>query len=227
MTQEPPAPPEPASDRYGIILAVLGGVLVALIAVVVVILITRSDDGSADTTTAAATTVPETTSSEATTTLGPTTAETTTTAVITTTTAPAPTTTAAPFSGDTNAKSGPAQGTPTGRVIDIRHGDHDDYTRVVFDFSPGGIPGYFISYSDPTTLSVLFISMDTANPYEPDVFDPAGEHAIGTGSVVSVFSGGEGAGSGEWQFPIQLTGQRPFSVGTLPDPPRLYIDIGD
>ena len=98
---------------------------------------------------------------------------------------------------------------------------------MVFDFSPGGIPGYYISYGGPTTLNVLLVSMDTLTPYEPGVFDGSGEHAIGTISVGSVSSGGMAGGSGEWVFPIETTGQKPFSVGTLDDPPRLYIDIAD
>ncbi len=228
MTPEPPAPPAPSSDRYGIILAALGGVLVALVLAVVVIVLARKDDGGAATTSTASTTsVSETTLAENTTTLSSTTAETTTASAAPTTTAPAPTTTLAPFAGDLTDKSGPIQGTPTGRVIDIRHGEHPGYTRVVFDFSPGGVPGYYISYSSPTTLSVLLVSMDTATPYAPGVFDASGEHPIGTISVGSVFSGGMGGGSGEWEFPIETSGAKPFSVGTLSDPPRLYIDIAD
>jgi len=223
MTQEPPAPPEAPSDRYGIILAALGGILVALLAAVIIIVLNRGEDGATATTTIASATSAETTLADDTTTLPPTTEEITTTVAATTTTAAPITTTLPPFSGDTSEESGPTQGTPTGRVIDIRHHQHEGYTRVVFDFSPGGIPGYYISYTGPTTLSVLLISVPF-DPYEPGVFDASGEHAIGTISVGSVFSGGMGGGSGEWEFPIETTGTKAFSVD---DPPRLYIDIAD
>ena len=36
-----------------------------------------------------------------------------------------------------------------------------------------------------------------------------------------------GGGSGEWAFDLVLTGQKPFLVGTLDGPPRLFVDVGD
>lgn len=214
----------PGSDRFGILVAVLGGLLVALAAVLIILLVAGRDDGT--TTTAAAsttvTTTPETTTAASTTEAPPTSAPTSTTAAATTTT-----TTAPPFEGTLDARSGPAQGSPSGRVIDIRSAAHPGYARVVFDFSPGGIPSYYISYTDAVTLTVLLYPMNDADPYEPSLFDAGGSHPVGAGEIISVEDGGMGAGSGEYTFEIVVSAQRPFSVGTLSDPPRLYVDVGD
>jgi len=218
----------PGSDRFGILVAVLGGLLVALAAVLIIFLVARNDDGA--TTTAAAstteTTTPGTTGPTAapiteapTTTLGTTTTAATTTA--------APTTTAPPFTGTLDDKSGPVLGSPSGRVIDIRSADHDGYARVVFDFSPGGVPSYFVSYTDAVTMTVILYPMNDGDPYDPGIFNAGGSHPVNAGEIVSVEDGGMGAGSGEYSFEIVVTAQRPFSVGTLADPPRLFVDVGD
>jgi len=217
----------PGSDRFGILVAVLGGLLVALAAVLIIFLVARNDDGA--TTTAAAstteTTAPGTTGPTAvSTTEAPTTTLGTTT---TPTTTAAPTTTAPPFTGTLDDKSGPVIGSPSGRVIDIRSADHDGYARVVFDFSPGGVPSYFVGYTDAVTLTVILYPMNDGDPYDPGLFDAGGSHPVNAGEIVSVEDGGMGAGSGEYSFEIVVTAQRPFSVGTLADPPRLYVDIGD
>jgi hypothetical protein len=219
----------PGSDRFGILVAVLGGLLVALAAVLIIFLVARNDDGA--TTTAAAstteTTTPDTTGSTA----APTTEAPTTTTLGTTTTpttTAAPTTTAPPpFTGTLDDKSGPVIGSPSGRVIDIRSADHDGYARVVFDFSPGGVPSYFVGYTDAVTLTVILYPMNDGDPYDPGIFDAGGSHPVNAGEIVSVEDGGMGAGSGEYSFEIVVTAQRPFSVGTLADPPRLYLDVGD
>jgi len=217
----------PGSDRFGILVAVLGGLLVALAAVLIIFLVARNDDGA--TTTAAASTTETTTPG----TTGPTAASTTEapTTTLGTTTTPtttaAPTTTAPPFTGTLDDKNGPVIGSPSGRVIDIRSADHDGYARVVFDFSPGGVPSYFVGYTDAVTLTVILYPINDGDPYDPGLFDAGGSHPVNAGEIVSVEDGGMGAGSGEYSFEIVVTAQRPFSVGTLADPPRLYVDIGD
>jgi hypothetical protein len=42
-----------------------------------------------------------------------------------------------------------------------------------------------------------------------------------------VDSGGQGGGSGEWFFEINLDSWRAFNVTALAGPSRLVIDIGD
>ncbi|MBP1632208.1 MAG: hypothetical protein H6Q11_496, partial [Acidobacteria bacterium] len=153
-------------------------------------------------------------------------APTTTVATTSTTTTTTTTTTAPPFEGTLDQKTGAVQGTPAGRLTGIRSAGHEGYTRIVFDFAAGGIPGYWVGYTGATTLNVLFFPMG-GTPYDPGIFDAGGSHAVGTGSVVSVEDAGMGGGSGEWSFDIILTGQKPFLVGTLADPPRVYVDIAD
>ena len=150
-----------------------------------------------------------------------------TTATTTTTTTAATTTTGAPFAGTLDQKTGEVQGSPAGRLVDIRFAAHEGYTRVVFDFPAGGIPGYWIGYNSANVLTVLLYPMDTAGPYAPGVFDGTGSHPIGEGSIVAVQDAGMGGGSGEWAFDLVLTGQKPFLVGTLDGPPRLFVDVGD
>ena len=204
------------SDRFGITIAVLGGLFVAA-ATLLVVLLLAGDGGGATTTIAGGTTA------------APTTSATTTTAESTTTTAAATTTTSTlpPFAGDLEDKTGPAQGTPVGRLSGLRSASHEGFTRIVFDFPEGGIPGYWIGYTGSNTLTVLLYPMSWGNPYDDGIFDAGGRHPVGLGSVEDVRDGGMGGGSGEWSFQIWVTEQRPFLVGTLDGPPRIYVDIGD
>jgi hypothetical protein len=214
------------SDRFGLIVAVLGGLFVALATVLAVLLMSR--DGGATTTTAAAgTTAVETTLAPTTTTTAGTTAPTTTTAAETTTTASTTTTTAPPFEGTLDDKRGAVQGSPTGRLSAIRSAGHPGFARVVFDFPDGGSPGYWVGYTDATTLRVILTAMDTTDPYDTGIFDPGGSLAVGQGSIVAVRDGGRGGGSREWVFDIVLTGEKPFLVAVLDGPPRIYVDVAD
>jgi hypothetical protein len=215
----------PRSDRFGILVAVLGGLFVALATVLIVLLFSRNGGETTTTaasdTTAAETTVGSTSTSEATTTSAA------TTTGATTSTAPPTTTTAAPFAGTLDQKTGEVQGTPAGRLTAIRSAGHEGYTRVVFDFAAGGIPGYWIGYNSAGVLTVLLYPMDATTPYDAGIFDGSGSHTVNEGSIVEVQDAGMGGGSGEWSFDIVLTGQKPFLVGTLADPPRIYVDIAD
>jgi hypothetical protein len=216
----------PRSDRFGILVAVLGGLFVALATVLIVLLVSRSGGDTTTTaasdTTEAATTLGSTSTSEATSTSAA-----STTAATTTSTAPPTTTTAAPFAGTLDQKTGEVQGPPAGRLTALRSAGHEGYTRVVFDFAAGGIPGYWIGYNSASVLTVLLYPMDATTPYDVGIFDGSGSHTVNEGSIVEVQDAGMGGGSGEWSFDIVLTGQKPFLVGTLADPPRIYVDIAD
>ena len=217
----------PRSDRFGIIVAVLGGLFVALAAVLVVLLISR-DDGGPTTTAAAGTTVadttapPSSTTETTTTTTGPTSTTTTTT-----TTAATSSTTTPPLTGDLLDKAAPAQGSPAGRLAGIRSAAHSGYARLVFDFPAGGIPGYRIGYTSPTTLTVILYPIDWGRPFDPGIFNSEHYHPVATGSITAVRDAGLGGGSAEWVFEIVVTSQKPFLVSTLDGPPRIYVDIGD
>jgi hypothetical protein len=114
-----------------------------------------------------------------------------------------------------------------GRLTGVRSGAHPGYTRVVFDFPSGGIPSYWVGYTDATHLSVILSPISWSTPYDPGIFDSCGEVDIHVGSVIVVMDVGMGGGSGEWQFDILVTSQKPFMVGTLDGPPRIYVDVAD
>lgn len=213
-----------SNKMTGVVAAALG-VLVAIGLVLLIMNLTGDDDGSA-LTVASSTTV---TTAASTTTLPPATTVTTSppaTAATTTTAAPT-TTTAAPFAGDLSAKDC-VSGFPNAvGVTDIRIGEHDGFTRIVFDFA-GDVPACYVSQLDPNTISVLVWGVSWTTPFAAGIFDGSGILEVDLGSVDRVRDGGMGAGSGEWTFLIHTnTGNRPFSIFTLDDPARLAIDIGD
>ncbi len=230
---------ESASSRWlTVVVALVATAIIGLLTVLVFLLI-RDDNpvggattvaapSTAATTLAPTTALPPTTQPPSTTTQPPSTTVASTTTAAPTTTA-VPTTTVPPFVGDTDAKAGAPVGVATDqRVVDIRHAQREGFTRVVFDFEDGGgIPGYWVGYNDPTHLAIILQPIDIGDPFEPGIFNGAGQYPVGTNSVVVVFEGGMGGGSGEWQFDLQVAPNRPFTVGTLDGPPRVYIDIGD
>ncbi|HSQ38340.1 MAG TPA: hypothetical protein VLS92_10655 [Acidimicrobiia bacterium] len=228
----------PGSDRFGILVAVLGGLLVALAALLIIFLVTRDDDGA--TTTAAAsttlTTAPTTTSDATTTTA----AETTTTAA-TTTTAVTTTTTTAPFAGDTDPKSGTGA---FGLLTGVRIGDHEGYTRIVFDFQEPDFPNWEFAYvpgeiegmagpeggwvEGDAFLVARFQPSSTADLSGSEVvmtYDGPRRIDVGLGSVVQLLIIEDFEANLWWA--IGLTGEKPFSVGTMTGPPRIYVDIAD
>ena len=213
-------------DREGIALAVLIGVFAALVILLAAVVLTRGSGGgaaAATTTTSTSTTSTTTT----TTTLPPTTTTSTSTTSTTTTTTTLPaTTTTAPFDGTTDWKNCAAAGPDPGRGAAVRFAQREGFTRVVFDFD-GDVPACSVGYGDPHTLAVIVWPIDGADPYDPDIFDWSGLLQVGTISVNRVSAGGMGAGSGEWEFTIDLAGTRKFRVFTLQAPSRVAIDIED
>ena len=228
----------PGSDRFGILVAVLGGLLVALAAVLIIFLVARNDDGA--TTTAAVsttvTTMPATTTAAATTTEGS-----TTTAGATTTTTEGSTTTTIPFAGDTAPKSGAGA---FGLLTGVRIGDHDGYTRIVFDFQEPSFPNWEFSYvpgeiegmvepeggwvEGDAYLVARFQPSGTADLSGAGVvmtYDGPRRIDVGNGSVVQLLIIDDFEANLWWA--IGLTGEKPFSVGTMAGPPRIYVDIAD
>jgi hypothetical protein len=170
----------------------------------------------------------------------PTTAATTTTAAATTTTAAA-TTTIAPFDGDTDDKTGAGAG---GLLTDVRIGDHDGFTRIVFDFQEpafpnwefGYVPGEIHGMIEPeggwvegdAFLIARFQPSMTADISGPDVvitYDGPRRIDVGVGSVVQLLIIEDFEANLWWA--IGLTGEKPFRVGTLTGPPRVFVDIAD
>jgi hypothetical protein len=232
----------PGSDRFGILVAVLGGLLVALAALLIIFLVARDEGGPATTASTTAPTVP------AGTTTGP--ATTTTTLPASTTTAPATTTvattgttttTTVPFAGNTDPKSGAGA---FGLLTNVRIGDHDGYTRIVFDFQEPDFPNWEFAYvpgeiegmvepeggwvEGAAFLVARFQPSGTADLSGSEVvmtYDGPRRIDAGTGSVVQLLIIEDFEANLWWA--IGLTGGKPFSVGTMTGPPRIYVDIAD
>jgi hypothetical protein len=195
------------------------------------------DDDAATTTTGATTTTTGSTTTAATTTTTTATSPTTTIAPAPTTAAPTTTTTS--FPGDTSTKTGDGA---FGLLTGVRLGDHEDYVRIVFDFPEPSFPNWEIGYvpgeihgmTDPAGgwlegtafLVARFQPSGTADISGSDAvmtYDGPRHIDVGLGSVVQLLIIEDFEANLWWA--IGLTGERPFRVGTMTDPPRIYIDI--
>jgi hypothetical protein len=223
----------PHPDRSGIIAAVLGGLAVAIAAVVAVLLISRDGGGNAATTSTsqAPTTSAVTTTAPATTTTGATTTD-------------LATTTTEAFAGDLEPKSGAAKGTPHGTLTGVRSAQHPGFTRIVFDFGgTDGIPEYDVRFEPPPfrntadeevpVAGTAFLRVrvfpalraDLSLPGAPATYTGPLRFDPGTHGVAEVVFVDDFEAVMIWV--IGLDAQRPFAVGTLTNPPRLYVDIAD
>jgi hypothetical protein len=224
----------PGSDRFGILVAVLGGLLVALAALLIIFLVARDDGGTTTTISTTATTAPADTTTGASTTAAP---ATTSTVPTTSTT----TTTTVPFAGGTYPQSGAGA---FGLLTNVRVGDHDGYTRIVFDFQEPDFPNWEFAYvagelegmveqeggwvQGAAFLVARFQPSGTADLSGPEVamtYDGPRRIDVGTGSVVQLLIIEDFEANLWWA--IGLIGEKPFSVGTMTGPPRIYVDIAD
>jgi len=195
-------------------------------------------DGTFGTTTTGA----ATTTSAATTTVATTTSAGTTTTATTTTTAA--TTTTSAFAGDTGPEASPIRGVPSGLLTDVRYAQREGFTRIVFDFAgTDGFPAYDIRYqagpfrnmADEVVpvagTAFLRVQLQPASrvdlSVDPYVLTYTGPERIdpGTVSVEEVVFVEDFEANMVWV--IGITGEKPFTVGTLTNPPRIYIDIAD
>ncbi len=220
--QTPPPPPPPPGPSY--ILFGLLGVIVGLVIVVIVLLVTSGDDDAVTTTAAANPTIAATSSTS-----GP---------------PPTTATTLPPFPGDTGDEV--AVGDPFGSfnfLRDVRVQQREEgFTRVVFDFEDGDIPWWSVGYAAGpfTSISDEPIPIDGAAFLQVVLssvgYDLSGaevrityggpERIAGdTNSVVEVVLVDDFEGVSTWV--IGVDGMKSFVVGTLTDPPRVYIDIED
>jgi hypothetical protein len=180
---------------------------------------------------------------------------TTTVATTTTTTSTTSTTSAGTSSGTTAtpATTAPACGTFSTDSVsvnfpmtlsslvgaDIRTGRHDCFDRVVVELGgTGELPGYRVAYADdPIRLSPSDLEVEIAGDatlvlsagswmttMEGDGYDgphqivPDGPSAILELRLVENFEG-------MFAWAIGVDHSRPFRVSTLPDPPRIVVDI--
>ena len=175
---------------------------------------------------------------------------TTTSTAATTTTTGASTTTAPTCTGagaDTATKAAPAQSaTGVALLTDVRTGRQPCADRVVFDFRAGSRPGYSVGYErGPFTFGQSDMPVTVAGERVPGRAHDAGERrrprvagrsAAPTTGPESIVPPGlthvreirrleDFEATLVWV--IGLDAQRPFSVGTLDGPPRVYVDVVD
>jgi hypothetical protein len=217
------------------LLAIIGGVVLALLVVVAFILLSGDGiDNAATTTTEAITT-----SVPAATTTVP---SSTTTAPGSTTTTGGSTSTIPPFDGDVATKSNDTvDGNPGPNLTNVRVGDHpeDGYVRVVFDLTGNGTPLYIIGYETGPFVETSGDTVEVAGAAFLVVhISPARRHDIDSGELT--YQGEEEFDPGadpivEIQFiddfeasmtwVIGLTGEKPFKVQVFQDPLRVVVDI--
>jgi len=219
------------------------GVIVALAVVVIIVMVTGGDDEPVTATVGAnATVAPSTTGVETATT--PTTAATTTVVPTTEATTTAAPTTLPPLSGDTADVVAP--GEPYGSsnsLSDVRFNQHEEgFTRVVFDFEDGDIPWWSVGYATgpfhatsdeliPVAGTDFLRIVLSAASYDLEAeefrmtYEGPRRIDAGTNSVAEIVVISDFEGSMSWV--IGVDGTKPFEVGTLTDPPRVYIDIQD
>ena len=221
-------PPSPPRREPSYALLALAGILAGLVVVVVVLLLTGGDDEAAPTTFPPTIAAPTTSSA-------PPTTEVTTTAA---TTAPHP-----PFAGSTDPQQAP--GDPFGAfafLADVRVQQREGFTRVVFDFEGDTVPwwsveyaaGPFVSISDEPIpiggtafLRVVLAStsFDLSGAEVRITYDGPEQVAANTRSVVEMVRTDDFEGSSTWV--VGVMGVKPYAVGTLTGPARIFIDIED
>lgn len=202
------------------------------------------DDDALTTTAAPSTTEGTGSTSQAPTTGAPSPTAPTTTGATTTTMCCSTTSTSvapAPFPGDTATKAGDGDGS---LLTDVRVGNHEGYVRIVFDFQEpsfpswefGYVPGEIHGMIDPPGGWVegdafLIARFQPSGTTDISGMDPVpiytGERRIdvGLGSVVQLLVIEDFEANLWWA--IGLTAEKPFRVGTLLGPPRIYVDIAD
>lgn len=123
----------------------------------------------------------------------------------------------------------------------VRTGRQDGFDRVVFEFQPGDeLPGYLVGYqdlplrADPSDepLSIrgevaLLVRMQAASRFRFEdatlVYRGPSTVTVDGTAVTEVVLRGDFEALLSWA--IGSTGRRPYRVGTLDGPPRIYVDI--
>ena len=210
------------------------GAIVGLLVIAVIILVSGGDNDPATTTAAANPTVAA----------SPSTSEPSVESTATPTTQVPATATLPPFQGTTDEKV--AAGEPFGTfnfLHDVRFQQREaGFTRVVFDFEEGDVPWWSVGYTaGPFTaisdepipvagteyLQVVLgsVGYDLSGTEVRITYNGPNRIAAGTNSVVEVVLIDDFEGISTWV--IGVDGMKPFVVGTLTDPPRIYVDIED
>lgn len=135
--------------------------------------------------------------------------------------------------------TGPKTGKGSGKPVvlrDVRVAEHEDFDRIVLEFSGNGTPGWVVEYVDKAVLegSGKVVRLDgdsTLNIQASNTTWPAdgyygGPKRLGGGDLPDVYVGGTFEG-----YTQVVAGtdddKTSFRVHTLTQPSRLVIDIND
>jgi hypothetical protein len=151
---------------------------------------------------------------------------------------------ASAFGWDTRPESGSIQGAPSGVITDIGYAQNNGFTRIVFEMEgTDGVPGYDVRYEPgpfrdmydqlvPVAgTAYLRVHLNLPRPADPSaqtyVFTYTGSLRIAaaTASVQELVFVDNYQEDMLWV--IGLSAQEPFTVGTLTNPPRIYVDVED
>lgn len=143
----------------------------------------------------------------------------------------------ADFPADTSPDTAAASADAQLVLVDVRSAPHDDYDRVVLEFSGPGTPGWTAQYASAasrqgsgeaiTVDGAALLDITVTGSAIPMAGDPtvnAGQIApSGTSSVTAIFN--DGTYEGITHVVIGTSGEQPFRVFTIADPPRVVIDV--
>lgn len=159
------------------------------------------------------------------------------------TAAPEASATSGPFAGST----APVQATPASNaggilVEDIRAAAHPGFDRLVFEFSGNQVPGYSVQYATQAVacgsgqdmaafigggsppVAMLVVKMQPA-----DGHNQSGQPTVQRDLQANLTSIIRAFGICDFEalvdYAVALSGQKPFQVTTLNNPPRLVIDV--
>lgn len=123
------------------------------------------------------------------------------------------------------------------RTTDIRVGSHDDFDRLVFEFTGQGDPQYHVGYNDdprqqasgfpigaPGNAKLEINIHGTAGDMAPDAkYAGMKELGLASGSILEVVNGG--TFEADSQYVVGLDSRRPYKVTVLHEPTRLVVDF--
>ena len=147
-------------------------------------------------------------------------------------------TVAAPFEGGRDPiEVAGGSAPPVAELVDVRTGRHEDFDRVVFEFT-GALPGYRVEYVAPPIIAcgsgmtvavdggaLLLVEMNPAaahNDAGETTFGPQ-ELLPGLASILEVTTTCDFEGFATWV--VGLTEEADFNVFTLDDPFRVVVDV--
>lgn len=150
---------------------------------------------------------------------------------------PAPQDTAVPFLSRTEAVRHPRPGTTAAVLRAVRTAPHNDYDRVVFEFTGDRPPGYYVAYSDRPVRRCgsgdvvslagagrLIVRLAPAQAHEkgsPTVVYRERAPALTALREMLLICDFEG----QVQWALGLAAPTPYRVLELMEPPRVVVDV--